>query len=131
MPRQAPPRCPRACLPADRNPWGSVRIGRILEDLDSLAGLVAFDHWWVLTGGHGAAARRAQRRPGGRCAGGGPHPFHLARRRQTAQAGFRKSEAACVQLSSCLPACLPDACPPAAPAAAAMTATRPPARRCW
>ncbi|KAL4451612.1 hypothetical protein ABPG75_007274 [Micractinium tetrahymenae] len=27
-----------------RNPWGSVRIGRILEDLDSLAGLVAFDH---------------------------------------------------------------------------------------
>ncbi|PSC69493.1 Acyl-coenzyme A thioesterase mitochondrial [Micractinium conductrix] len=27
-----------------RNPWGAVRIGRVLEDLDSLAGLVAFDH---------------------------------------------------------------------------------------
>lgn len=27
-----------------RNPWGAVRLGPILEDLDSLAGLVAFDH---------------------------------------------------------------------------------------
>ncbi|KAI7836665.1 hypothetical protein COHA_009441 [Chlorella ohadii] len=27
-----------------RNPWGEARIGRILEDLDSLAGFVAFDH---------------------------------------------------------------------------------------
>ncbi len=44
-----PPGLP-AC-PADRNPWGSVRIGRILEDLDSLAGLVAFDHWCALAGG--------------------------------------------------------------------------------
>jgi hypothetical protein len=30
-----------------RNPWGQVRIGRILEDLDSLAGFVAYEHWWV------------------------------------------------------------------------------------
>lgn len=30
-----------------RNPWKEARIGRILEDLDSLAGFVAFDHWWV------------------------------------------------------------------------------------
>ncbi len=27
-----------------RSPWEEVRIGRILEDLDSLAGYVAFDH---------------------------------------------------------------------------------------
>ncbi|PRW20940.1 Acyl-coenzyme A thioesterase mitochondrial [Chlorella sorokiniana] len=27
-----------------RNPWSEARIGRILEDLDSLAGFVAFDH---------------------------------------------------------------------------------------
>ncbi|KAL4856193.1 Zinc finger MYND domain-containing protein 10 [Chlorella vulgaris] len=27
-----------------RNPWGSVRLGRILEDLDSLAGFVAYEH---------------------------------------------------------------------------------------
>lgn len=31
-----------------RNPWGEARIGRILEDLDSLAGFVAFDHWWAV-----------------------------------------------------------------------------------
>lgn len=30
-----------------RNPWGEARIGRILEDLDSLAGYVGFEHWWV------------------------------------------------------------------------------------
>jgi hypothetical protein len=28
-----------------RSPWGEVRIGRILEDLDSLTALIAFDHW--------------------------------------------------------------------------------------
>lgn len=28
-----------------RNPWGFVRIGRLLEDLDSLAGNVAYKHW--------------------------------------------------------------------------------------
>ena len=33
-----------------RSPWGSVRVGRILEDLDSLAGYIAYDHWWVLGG---------------------------------------------------------------------------------
>lgn len=27
-----------------RNPWGKVRIGRILEDLDSMAGNIAFRH---------------------------------------------------------------------------------------
>lgn len=27
-----------------RNPWDGVRIGRLLEDMDSLAGFVAFDH---------------------------------------------------------------------------------------
>ena len=27
-----------------RNPWGQVRAGRLLEDLDALAGTVAFDH---------------------------------------------------------------------------------------
>lgn len=33
-----------------RSPWGEARIGRILEDLDSLTALVAFEHWWVLAG---------------------------------------------------------------------------------
>jgi hypothetical protein len=28
-----------------RNPWGFLRIGRLLEDLDSLAGSIAFQHW--------------------------------------------------------------------------------------
>lgn len=28
-----------------RNPWSGVRIGRVMEDMDSLAGFVAFDHW--------------------------------------------------------------------------------------
>lgn len=32
---------------SDRNPWGEARIGRILEDLDSLAGYVGFEHWRV------------------------------------------------------------------------------------
>jgi acyl-coenzyme A thioesterase 9 len=27
-----------------RNPWGHVRVGRLLEDLDALAGTIAFDH---------------------------------------------------------------------------------------
>lgn len=27
-----------------RNPWGHVRVGRLLEDLDALAGTVAFEH---------------------------------------------------------------------------------------
>jgi acyl-coenzyme A thioesterase 9 len=27
------------------NPWGKVRLGKLLEDLDSLAGTIAFDHW--------------------------------------------------------------------------------------
>jgi hypothetical protein len=31
-----------------RNPWGFLRMGRLLEDLDSLAGSIAFAHWWVL-----------------------------------------------------------------------------------
>lgn len=30
-----------------RNPWGHARIGRLLEDLDSLAGNVAFLHWYI------------------------------------------------------------------------------------
>lgn len=30
-----------------RSPWGEARIGRILEDLDSLTALVAFEHWCV------------------------------------------------------------------------------------
>ena len=30
--------------PQYRSPWEEVRIGRILEDLDSLAGYVAFAH---------------------------------------------------------------------------------------
>lgn len=29
------------------NPWGKVRLGKLLEDLDSLAGTIAFEHWWV------------------------------------------------------------------------------------
>jgi hypothetical protein len=28
-----------------RNPWGFLRMGRLLEDLDSLAGSIAFSHW--------------------------------------------------------------------------------------
>jgi acyl-coenzyme A thioesterase 9 len=28
-----------------RNPWGFVRMGKILEDLDSLAGNIAYEHW--------------------------------------------------------------------------------------
>ena len=27
-----------------RNPWGNVRVGRLLEDLDALAGTIAFEH---------------------------------------------------------------------------------------
>jgi acyl-coenzyme A thioesterase 9 len=27
-----------------RNPWGAVRLGRVLEDLDSLAGNIAYEH---------------------------------------------------------------------------------------
>jgi hypothetical protein len=30
-----------------RSPWGGVRIGRILEDLDSLSALIAFEHWCI------------------------------------------------------------------------------------
>jgi hypothetical protein len=30
-----------------RNPWNFIRIGCILEDLDSLAGNIAFQHWCV------------------------------------------------------------------------------------
>ena len=30
-----------------RNPWGFCRVGRLLEDIDSVSGTVAFDHWWV------------------------------------------------------------------------------------
>jgi hypothetical protein len=41
-----------------RNPWGSIRMGRLLEDLDSLAGNCAFDHWW------GAARQEPARRGG-------------------------------------------------------------------
>lgn len=28
-----------------RNPWGYLRIARLMEDLDSLAGSIAFQHW--------------------------------------------------------------------------------------
>lgn len=28
-----------------RSPWGLVRVGKLLEDLDSLAGNIAFRHW--------------------------------------------------------------------------------------
>ena len=28
-----------------RSPWNSCRMGRILEDLDSLAGNIAYEHW--------------------------------------------------------------------------------------
>jgi hypothetical protein len=31
-----------------RNPWNAVRVGRLMEDMDSLAGVVAYDHWYVL-----------------------------------------------------------------------------------
>ena len=30
-----------------RNPWGNVRVGRLLEDLDALAGTIAFEHCQV------------------------------------------------------------------------------------
>ena len=33
-----------ALLEAYRSPWNAVRIGRVLEDLDSLAGNIAFQH---------------------------------------------------------------------------------------
>ena len=28
-----------------RNPWGHIRIGCVLEDLDSMAGNIAWEHW--------------------------------------------------------------------------------------
>ena len=28
-----------------RNPWSFVQIGKVLEDLDSLAGSIAYEHW--------------------------------------------------------------------------------------
>ncbi|EFJ45017.1 hypothetical protein VOLCADRAFT_106173 [Volvox carteri f. nagariensis] len=34
----------RALQDMRRNPWGHLRVGRLLEDLDSLAGNVAFEH---------------------------------------------------------------------------------------
>ena len=34
----------RLCLQY-RNPWDQVRVGKLLEDLDSLAGNIAFQHW--------------------------------------------------------------------------------------
>lgn len=27
-----------------QNPWGTIRMGRVLEDLDSMAGFIAWDH---------------------------------------------------------------------------------------
>eukprot|EP00198_Chlamydomonas_reinhardtii_P000778 XP_001690113.1 thioesterase-like protein [Chlamydomonas reinhardtii] len=36
-----------------RNPWGHMRVGRLLEDLDSLAGNVAFQHCYT---GRGASS---------------------------------------------------------------------------
>ncbi|KAG2496152.1 hypothetical protein HYH03_005754 [Edaphochlamys debaryana] len=39
----------RALQDMYRNPWGNMRLGRLLEDLDSLAGNVAFEHCY--TGG--------------------------------------------------------------------------------
>lgn len=36
--------CAMLCLQY-RNPWGYLRIARLLEDLDSLAGSIAFQHW--------------------------------------------------------------------------------------
>ena len=41
--------------PQYRNPWDEPRFGRILEDLDSLAGYVAFEHWWGLLMSAGGA----------------------------------------------------------------------------
>jgi hypothetical protein len=37
----------RMLLELYRSPWGYLRIGRLLEDLDSLAGSIAFSHWCV------------------------------------------------------------------------------------
>ncbi|PNH06307.1 Acyl-coenzyme A thioesterase 9, mitochondrial [Tetrabaena socialis] len=37
----------RALQDMYRNPWGSMRVGRLLEDLDSLAGNVAFEHCYT------------------------------------------------------------------------------------
>lgn len=28
-----------------RNPWDAIRLGRLMEDMDSLAGVVAYEHW--------------------------------------------------------------------------------------
>jgi hypothetical protein len=44
------------CTLQYRSPWGEVRIGKILEDLDSLSALIAFDHWSV-RGGSTSATR--------------------------------------------------------------------------
>ena len=53
-PHLLPPNRLRRCSPLQyRNPWGDARIGRILEDLDSLAGYVAFDHRCGWQRGHG------------------------------------------------------------------------------
>jgi acyl-coenzyme A thioesterase 9 len=40
-----PTHTPWSALLQYKNPWGYVRIGRVLEDLDSLAGSIAFAHW--------------------------------------------------------------------------------------
>lgn len=41
----------RVLLELYRNPWGFLRIGRLLEDLDSLAGSIAFQHCMTPGGG--------------------------------------------------------------------------------
>ena len=109
-----------------RSPWGEVRIGRILEDLDSLTALIAFDHWCAGAGkgragqcraGHGRVGRAAL---AGRLAGWQPP-------RPPIQAGMCMSAGGCwvaasrqlpapngalshLHLAACLPACLPCPC---------------------
>ena len=37
-------RTPHTCGTRYSNPWGNLRVGRIFEDLDALAGNIAFQH---------------------------------------------------------------------------------------
>lgn len=96
-----------------RNPWGEARIGRLLEDLDSLAGYVAFAHrcFILLVCIHARrSAGRAHVQPNA-CS-------------MCLQPGGGRRRAGCQAPTTPRPR-------RSAPSRAATTATPPRGRRCW
>jgi acyl-coenzyme A thioesterase 9 len=79
--RSPPPRSVAVTLPFSRdaalrdtyaNPWGFVRLGRLLEDLDSLSGTAAFAH--VAAGGVGRGGKGGGDAPTAAAAAAPPPP---------------------------------------------------------